>query len=972
LSRLPPGISPDSLTPALRQYLEAKDLCPDSFLFFQVGDFFELFFDDAVEVSSLLDLTLTSRQKIDGIPVPMCGVPLAAGDSYVNRLAAMGRKVSVCEQEPLPVPGEKVARRRLTKIVTPGTILPSEDSEAAGRFVTLALPYPPADGPPGAFGPGPGQAPGPSPAPGGGAAPREGGAWYLASADLSTGDFDLARGATLQDALTELARIAPKEILCLGDPPPGLREHAARNGAYLSQVRPCGDPLGELDAVFGNGAGAAALGPLAGGGPKEAAGDALGLAPGGAPRQAPWGAPGEGPGQGRPEAPEDDLFANPGAILAAGNLLAYLRGLAPGAGLAHLGRPRILWHGRHLGLDETAIRNLELFASLRDGGPSGTLLGLLDKASTPMGSRLLRAWLTRPLCERKAIEARHEAVEALIGQSLARDSIQGMLKGARDLERSMARISLGRGSIRDLLAVRAALRLAPRVQAILSELPGALLRGIAQALSPIPGLSNTLERSLLEASGPPPGSPEGAFLPEGLSPGLDELRDLESGGRKRIAELAAREKDRSGIGSLKVGYNRVFGYYLEVPKGQLPKVPAEWQRKQTLAGSERYVTAELLGWEERILEAGEKRLALEERILATLKRRVARDAPGIRALSLALSELDALASLAQVSQRNDWVRPTLTEDDLIRIEGGRHPVVEASLPRGESFVANDVSISQGERILVITGPNMSGKSTILRQTALIVILNQMGCFVPAGSALLSVRDHVFTRVGAADDLSRGRSTFMVEMSETARILQRATSRSLVILDEVGRGTSTLDGLAIAWAVAEFLHDRDGRGVPTLFATHYHELIELARHKPLAANYNVSVKKWEGRVVFLRKLRPGGTSKSYGIAVAALAGLPRKLIRRAGEVLSDLTLGQERGIRPAARPRGLFPDLDPAGPDPGPDPGPPGVGAHGGTTLPGEALGLLSELRALDPDTLTPLEGLSLLSRLSSRAKGLDL
>jgi DNA mismatch repair protein MutS len=929
------GISQVSLTPALRQYVETKALNPDSFLFFQVGDFFELFFDDAVEVSSLLDLTLTSRQKIDGVPVPMCGVPLAAADAYINRLASLGHKVSVCEQESLPLPGEKVAKRRLTRIVTPGTILSQEEGDPSGRFLALALRYP-LEGSPGhplgasqkpasddpndptSHNP---NAPSHDPiksAPN--AAPTVnspiGPAWYLASIDLSTGDFDLAKGDGLQDILGELARMGPKELLCVAEPPQDLSEHAGRAGIFLSVIRPDPDPMGQLGGTLR---------------------------------------------EDTPAGGADGISQEPGAILAAGTLLGYLRTLAPGADLGHLGSPRLLWRGRHLGLDEAAIRNLELVSSLRDQGREGTLLGLLDKAQTPMGSRLIKAWLTWPLSEREGIELRHEALGELIGQSLLRDNMASLLKGAKDLERGMARLALGRGGVRDLLLVREALRLAPMLRDLLGNASSRLLAEIAGGLNPPEGLARLLEGSLRDPSGLPPGSPEGAYLPEGLSPALDSLRELESGGRRKIAEIAAEEKQKTGIHNLRVGHTRVFGYYLELGRNQLGKVPPNWQRKQTLSTSERYVTPELLSWEERILTAGEKRATLEERILANLKRRVAREARAVRALASGLASLDALCSLATVSQRHGWVRPELCEDDVLEIRGGSHPVVEASLPKGEDFVTNDVTINQRERILVITGPNMSGKSTILRQTALIVILCQMGCFVPAKSARLSLRDHVFTRVGAADDLTRGRSTFMVEMSETARILRKATSRSLVILDEVGRGTSTFDGLAIAWAVAEYLHDRDGRGVPTLFATHYHELIDLARHKPLAVNHNVSVKKWEGKVVFLRKLMPGGTSKSYGLAVAALAGLPRKVMRRASEVLSDLMEGAEKSIRPEIRPAGLFPELAtiPRGA------GPPGE-------LPAPALRLINDLRDLNPDSLTPLEGLNLLSELRARAKDLPL
>jgi DNA mismatch repair protein MutS len=890
-------ISLDSLTPVLRQYMETKELSPDSFLFFQVGDFFELFFDDAVEVSKLLGLTLTSRQKIDKVPVPMCGVPLAACDSYVNRLAAMGHKVSVCEQESQSAPGEKIAKRRLVKIVTPGTILSSDDDEPGGRFLALSSFQAPSDPAPKTKTPQP--------------------LWYLASVDLSTGDFSLSRGETEEDFSSELIRLDPKEILSLGAPPGHLLERAEKSGIFLSNAEAAEDAEGLLFQVFGT----------------------------------------------RLKETLPELFLDSGAVSAIAALVGHLKTLAPGTSLNHLSLPRLLWDSPHLGLDETAIRNLELTASLRDGSSSGTLLGILDQAVTPMGSRLIKSWLIRPLRDFSLIEKRHEAVSELITQSLARDSITALLKETRDLERSMARLSLSRASIRDLFAIRSGLRLLPTLRGLLADFSAELLQKIAGNLYPREDLSDTLERSLSEQSDFPPGTPEGSFIPAGLSPRLDEYRELESGGRKKIAEIEASEKMKTRISGLKVGYTRVFGYYLEVPKNQLKNVPENWQRRQTLSTSERFVTEELLSWEERILSAGEKRAALEERILDNLKKRVTKHTHYVKTLAFALSELDALRSLATVSQRNSWIRPRLTENEAIEIKGGRHPVVEAFLPKGENFVENDININQKDRILIITGPNMSGKSTILRQTALIVILNQMGSFVPAREARLSIRDHVFTRVGASDELSRGRSTFMVEMIETAKILHKATFKSLVILDEVGRGTSTFDGLAIAWAIAEYLHDRDGRGVPTLFATHYHELIDLADSKPLAVNYNVSVKKWEGKVVFLRKLLPGGTSKSYGIAVAALAGLPRKVIRRAGEVLADLTEGSKKNIRPQIRPAGLFPELSPQT-----HPKITETPAFAQKTDP--AYKLIGEIARLQPESLTPLEGLTLLNDLRDRAKEL--
>jgi DNA mismatch repair protein MutS len=919
--------------------METKALCPDSFLFFQVGDFFEMFFDDAVEASRLLDLTLTSRQKIDGVPVPMCGVPLAAGELYFNRLAAMGHKVSVCEQESLPAPGEKVAKRRLSRIITPGTILSSEEDGPGGTLLCLVSPRSvTADPPPPSLGAAETRSPKPSPplnpptapAPpaGAGKAPA-GGIFHLSAVDISTGDFSLFRFDDLQDLLSELQRLEPGELLCLGEPPEELSSLAEKRRVLLGRVDPAPDPRLEILSVFGD----------------------------------------------DPEDGGEALYEDAGALLNAGTLIRRLKELTPGAGLAHLNFPRLLWTRPHMGLDETAARNLELFRSLSRGGPEGSLFQILDESATPMGSRLLKKWLLFPLTDGGKVSERHDAVDELVRKSLLRDSLRDILKQTRDLERALARLSLKRGTLKDLQSLRQACRLAPRLADALKEAESALLRSLVPPLFAAGGISGELDRALLDPGDLPAGSPEGAFIKSGFSPKLDEHRDMESGGRRRISEIEARERERTGISRLKVGYTRVFGYYLEVSRGQIQNVPESWRRKQTLANCERYATPELSEWEESVLNSRESREELENRILQNLKNRILKSAPAARALSGALAALDALASFSLVSQKNGWTRPVITRDDLIDIKGGRHPVVEAFLAKGESFVENDVRLSGKERLLIITGPNMSGKSTILRQTALIVILCQTGCFVPAKSARLSMRDQVFTRVGASDDLSRGRSTFMTEMSETARILKKATPKSLVILDEVGRGTSTYDGVAIAWAVAEYLHDLQGRGVPTLFATHYHELVELPRFKPLAVNYNVQVMKWEGRVIFLRKLVPGGTSRSYGVAVAALAGLPRRVVTRATMVLKDLTRGNQARVRPDQTPRELFsdsnPDQDALKPGLSRDRGTPDEEKSPSAEL-REALRLVKELSEIKPDTISPMEALRLLSLYAERAGGLGL
>jgi DNA mismatch repair protein MutS len=856
-----------SLTPALRQWFSFKENFPEAILFFQMGDFYELFFEDARLVAPLLDLTLTSRQKLGDEPVPMCGVPLSAGDAYIERLAKKGHKIAVCDQVgPLPVKG--LAERVVRRVVTPATIL-SQDKDGPASYLCAI------------------------------AEENSSGSFAMAALDVGSGDFIMGRFEEAQDLRSELAALEPVELILPRSAGEKLIELANSLGAFVSYspdeaFDPAGSPL-----AF-----------------KQVYGEDFDLDPADSP-----------------------------LCLAVGSAaLAYCLALAPGQSLTHLARPRRLWANPYLGLDEAAVRNLELVKSLRDGSQENTVFKLLAENVTAMGGRLLRDWLLKPSRVKSLISARHEAVESLLVESLTRDRVTALLAQTQDLERALSRLTMGRGTLRDLLAVRVTLSQVGPLKETLLELKSSALRELAASLDPHEALLSQITRSMADD----PLNPEdGYVIKPGVSPNLDAHRRLEAGGKSEIAALEAKEKARTGMSGLKVGFNKVFGYYLEVTKAHLKAVPKDWIRKQTISGGERFVTFELKEWEEKILSAGEKREKLEERIVAHLKVKVAKKAKSLKRLALGLAEVDALAALAIVAQKRDFVRPALTDEDALNIYGGRHPVVEAALPAGETFVANDVRITPGERLLIVTGPNMAGKSTILRQTALIVVLCQMGSFVPAERAVLSIRDQVFTRVGASDDLSRGHSTFMVEMTETANILKRASTRSLVVLDEVGRGTSTFDGLAIAWAVAEYLHDFSRRGIPTLFATHYHELVELARHKPLVRNYNVAVKKWGQSVVFLRRLSPGGASRSYGLTVAALAGLPDKVLKRAGEVLADLAESRQKPIKRAQERGDIFAEA--------------GVGDD-----PPKAL--TRELSQLKIDELTPVEALNLLTDLIARAK----
>ncbi len=869
------AMNKDSLSPAMRQYMEMKKLHPRAILFFQMGDFYEMFFEDAVLAAPLLEIALTSRSKAGDEPIPMCGVPLAAGLAYANRLTEQGYHVVMADQVGEAVKGKGIVERAVARVGTPGLPLTTEGANPGEPHYLAAV----------------------CPAPGG---------LGLASLDVSTGDLLLARFDDLEGLRAGFMSLSPHECLLPEDPPAELLD-LVRERRIFATHRPVSsmNPEAALARFTG------LFGPHAVGA---------------------W-----------------ELKERPEALAAAEAVLGYAEACRLGD-FRHLSPPRLWWREAHLVLDEAALTNLEILKSLRHGQLEGSLLGLLNRTATPMGGRLMRQWLARPLTETAAIAARHGAVEDLLRDGLVRDSLAALLKKSSDLERILGRVLLGRGGPRDLAGLRDSLALVPEFRALLLRLTSGRLAALGEELPAFDDLTAALRASLVDS--PPLNAKEGGIIRRGVSADLDELLDLEKGGKNAVAALEARERARTGIQSLKVGFNRVYGYYLEVTKTNLHLAPDDWIRKQTIAGGERFLTPELKQWEEKILHAGERRLALEEKILEDLRGLVGTFARPVKEAARILAEVDVLCALAAAAEKYGWVRPELVEEDLIDIKGGRHPVVEALLPPGEPFVANDVRLSTRERLLIITGPNMAGKSTILRQVALIVLMSQAGSFVPAESARLSIRDRIFTRVGAADDLARGRSTFMVEMNETARILTMATPRSLVVLDEVGRGTSTYDGLSLAWAIAEYLHDLDGDGVPTLFATHYHELIQLAETKPRVRNFNVAVRSAGQKITFMRELKPGGVSRSYGLAVAAMAGLPKRVLERAKEVMADFSRAGEQAIRPAIRQLGLFDPLE-AAPAPSPE-------------LP-EFVGRLA---GLEPDRLTPLAALNLLNELAEEARAL--
>lgn len=792
----------------LRQYLRIKSQYPDAILFFRMGDFYEMFFEDAETSSRLLGITLTSRGNHDGKKVPMCGFPHHSAKAYVSRLVEQGKKVAICDQVEDPKSAKGIVQREVTRLVTPGSILEDDAADGAPNVFMAAV-------------------------------ASEPGSWGLAHVDLSTGEFRVTEMTEQGELFGELGRIDPAEVLVPeGDPVMGEPE--------LSTYRV--EPLDGTD--FDRARAESILEEQLGVRSLEGFGC-------------------RGMRQG---------------ITAAGAIVHYLRRTQKSFP-EHIKDLHTYRLGGYMFLDESTTRNLELFKTIRLDSGKGTLFHVLDHTVTPMGKRLLKRWMGYPLLDIRRIRRRLAAVAGLRDNLMMREEVHDLLKGMYDLERLNGRISLGRTNARDLVALKVSILRIPGLRRALADSPSELLDEIALEMDPLEDVASVIDEAVVDE--PPAGIKEGGLIREGYHPELDDLIRITRDGKGWITALAAREQERTGIGSLKVGYNKVFGYYIEVSKANLARVPDDYIRKQTLVNGERYITEELKSFEEKVLGAEEKRAVLEMEIFEKIRVAVARENKRIRRSGELVGQLDALTSLAEAAEMNAYVYPEINEEGSIEIVDGRHPVIEQTV-KDEDFVPNDIVLNDKEQqFLIITGPNMAGKSTILRQTALTVLMAQMGGFVPASRAKIGLVDRIFTRIGASDDLAGGRSTFMVEMNETANILRHATPKSLVVLDEIGRGTSTYDGLSIAWAVAEALHDRDGRGVRTLFATHYHELTELMATRTRVKNFNIAVKEWGGRVIFLRKLVPGGTNRSYGIQVARIAGLPEEVIERAGEILENL-------------------------------------------------------------------------------------
>jgi DNA mismatch repair protein MutS len=864
-------------TPLMQQYRDIKSRHRDAILFFRMGDFYEMFFEDAQLAARILNITLTSR----GDGVPLAGVPVKAAGDYLRQLIAAGHRVAICEQVEDPKLAKGIVRREVIETITPGAVL--DDSCLPGVRNNFLVAVGRNDAGTHASAP---------TVPSATTVPSAG----IAAIDLSTGEFILetVEAGELAEAV---ARLGPLEVVLPDDSDVRLEEGVLRTPRERWEFDP---ELArtELARRF-------LLASL----------DGLGLGP------------------------EDAA-----AVSAAGALLRYIAELQPG-GIPHLTRPVVRRSARHLWIDEMTRRNLELTEPLRAGARNTTLLETLDVSMTPMGARLLRRWLLSPLREPDAIATRLDAVGVLVADQRGRSRMREALDGVRDLERLAGRAAAGRATPRELGALRDSFHRLPDVLEALTGLAdrdrSTALGQVVEDFDLLADLAEELGRALNER--PPAVLADGDVIRVSFDAELDELRDLRDGGKQYIATLQQRERDRTGITSLKVGYNKVFGYYLEVTNAQAEKVPADYERRQTLTGAERYVTPELKSYEARVLGAEEKIGRREAELFGRLRDRVGQGTTRVQRTAAALARADVWAALAETAVSHRYVRPAVHDGVSLTLRQCRHPVIERLMPR-ESFIPNDVKFDPAERVLLVTGPNMAGKSTILRQIGLCVILAQMGSFVPAEAAEVGVVDRLFTRVGASDNLARGQSTFMVEMSETSAILHNATRRSLVLLDEIGRGTSTYDGVAIAWAVSEYLHDQVG--CRTMFATHYHELMQLPETLAHARNLNVAVRESGDQVIFLHRLEAGGTDRSYGIHVAQLAGLPASVVRRAKEVLLTLE-GEHRmvpGTPAAADPSQLALFAD----------------AHGHA--------LLEALQALQVDRITPLEALNLLADLKRRSE----
>jgi DNA mismatch repair protein MutS len=873
--------APATVTPAMRQYLDAKQQHRDAILMFRMGDFYEIFYEDALVASRALELTLTSRSKdANGGGIPMCGVPFHAVDGYITRLVKRGFRVAICDQVEDPRKAKGVVKREVVRVVSPGTLTDVNYLDAREPAFLMAV----------------------TPVVARDRTEMVG----VALLDLSTGEFSAAEytGADGMQALAdELAVLKPREILV-----PSLDEG---RGRAIPLIAASGLPTTPIDAwTFELDSARRTLLDQLRAGSLEGFG----------------------------------LDGHPAAVAAAGALVHHLRSTQK-VDLAHVRSIAYRQRADALLIDPTTVKHLEILEG-SDGGRDGSLLDELDRTVTSVGSRMLRAWLLRPLVALEPIRDRLDAVEELAFRTTERGKFRDAIKAVQDLERLVARAALGTAGPRDLVGLKHSLGVIPRVRTVLTELRAPLVCSLLSALDDLPDIRGMIESTLIDE--PPALARDGGFARDGVDRELDELRAISRSGKQVIAEMEERERARTGIASLKVRYNRVFGYYIEISKSNLHAVPPDYHRKQTIAGGERYITPALKEYEEKVLGADERILERELDIFERLRTAVGAEAPRVQATARALATLDVLAALAEDAAVNNYIKPHVHDGDELIVVDARHPVVERRTASGDAFVPNDITLNAGTcQLIILTGPNMGGKSTYLRQTALLCLMAQAGSFVPARSAKVPLVDRIYARVGASDNIARGHSTFMVEMQETANILHTATSRSLVVLDEIGRGTATFDGLSIAWAVAEFLATNAKVRPKTLFATHYHELTDLADATPGVVNFHVSAREWKDDIIFLRKIVPGRSDRSYGIQVARLAGLPRTVIDRAREILTALERDElTRGGRPSVsgtrsdpqRQLGLF-------------------------QAPAVDDGLRRKLAEIDVDHMTPMEALALLAAL---------
>ena len=860
------------MTPMMRQYLEIKEQNKDAILFFRLGDFYEMFNEDAEIASQELDLTLTSRDrsKPEDERTPMCGVPYHSCDAYISRLIAKGYKVAICEQTEDPSKAKGLVQRDIIRVVTPGTVDASMLESSQPNYICGIYMDKEQTG--------------------------------LAFCDITTGKTHATAFSgpeKLNHIFNELGRFTPSEAVLSGE--------AFRTPELVKLLR---EKFHCLTQSYSE--------------------RRFQLETASASVKKQYGS----------EAASKLTGHNPTAAMALGGLLCYLYETQK-TDLSHIRDLEYYEEGRFMELDLTARRNLELTSTLRSKERRGSLLWVLDKTKTPMGARMLRGWLGRPLLSVTAINRRLSAVDALVKDTMGREELILALSGIGDMERLIGRIVYGSAGGRDMAGLRTALEKLPLLKRKLEPFTAGRLGELAGGLDLLEDIYDLLCRAIVED--PPFSVREGGFIQAGYNQEVDQLHDILSGGKSVIAEVESREKEKTGIKSLKVGYNKVFGYYIEVSKSYYDQVPETYIRKQTLANCERYITQELKDLEHTILTASDRVVSLEYELFAGLREQVGAQMGRIQATAAAVAELDALGSFASVAVKNHYCCPVVDEGGVLEIHDGRHPVVEQML-KGSLFVPNDTYMGEQEnRVAIITGPNMAGKSTYMRQVALITLMAQIGSFVPARAARIGVVDRIFTRIGASDDLSAGQSTFMVEMTEVSDILKHATSRSLLILDEIGRGTSTFDGMSIARAVLEHCADRKKLGAKTLFATHYHELTELEDTLAGVKNYNIAIKSRGDEIIFLRKILPGGADRSYGIEVAKLAGLPDTVVKKARVILKDLESGSGHSPKLLAAPKSEQVSME----------------------VLGEAE-VIDRLRRTQPEVLTPLEAMGLLYELKQK------